>query len=292
MKDSLDILLTEPVYVAHDSLDILDPDVICHHGILGMKWGIRRYQNKDGSLTATGKKRYYRYPNDTGDLGNILTDKGRKAFKTRKGEWKTNSAGQAAKARHEENQEIQRKRNEEIEKKLIPLFKKSAEYRKNLDILNEEKRVKGYRNKDPKIMKRMDEAADLGLRALELKTSLDNKHPIDKQFINATANNPLEKTTVIESMGFADGRSTDDKIKSAKDWFNWEDQTIGYTQIADLIKQGHSKEKVKDMRDALRVNPVESHEADDIAFEMDYVDDDFIDACYLIKDAQKNKRIY
>jgi hypothetical protein len=29
-----------------------------HHGILGMKWGIRRYQNKDGSLTAEGKKRY------------------------------------------------------------------------------------------------------------------------------------------------------------------------------------------------------------------------------------------
>lgn len=29
-----------------------------HHGILGMKWGVRRYQNADGSLTAAGKKRY------------------------------------------------------------------------------------------------------------------------------------------------------------------------------------------------------------------------------------------
>lgn len=28
-----------------------------HHGIRGMRWGIRRYQNKDGSLTAAGKKR-------------------------------------------------------------------------------------------------------------------------------------------------------------------------------------------------------------------------------------------
>lgn len=27
-----------------------------HHGILGMKWGIRRYQNKDGSLTEEGRK--------------------------------------------------------------------------------------------------------------------------------------------------------------------------------------------------------------------------------------------
>lgn len=29
-----------------------------HHGIKGMKWGIRRYQNKDGTLTAAGKRKY------------------------------------------------------------------------------------------------------------------------------------------------------------------------------------------------------------------------------------------
>lgn len=33
-------------------------DFLCHHGILGQKWGIRRFQNKDGTLTAAGKKRY------------------------------------------------------------------------------------------------------------------------------------------------------------------------------------------------------------------------------------------
>ena len=29
-----------------------------HHGIQGQKWGVRRYQNKDGSLTSAGRKRY------------------------------------------------------------------------------------------------------------------------------------------------------------------------------------------------------------------------------------------
>ena len=33
-------------------------DYICHWGIKGMKWGVRRFQNKDGSLTPAGKKRY------------------------------------------------------------------------------------------------------------------------------------------------------------------------------------------------------------------------------------------
>lgn len=32
-----------------------------HYGILGQKWGIRRYQNRDGSLTEAGKQRYAVY---------------------------------------------------------------------------------------------------------------------------------------------------------------------------------------------------------------------------------------
>ena len=42
-------------YIAQDRFGNYD---LAHHGIKGMKWGVRRFQNADGSLTPAGKKRY------------------------------------------------------------------------------------------------------------------------------------------------------------------------------------------------------------------------------------------
>lgn len=36
-------------------------DYLMHHGVKGMKWGVRRYQNKDGSLTSAGETRLAKY---------------------------------------------------------------------------------------------------------------------------------------------------------------------------------------------------------------------------------------
>lgn len=37
---------------------IKNTNYLAHHGVKGQKWGVRRYQNLDGSLTAAGKERY------------------------------------------------------------------------------------------------------------------------------------------------------------------------------------------------------------------------------------------
>ena len=51
----------------------MSPNELQHHGILGQKWGVRRYQNEDGSYTAEGKARRSR-----NDANTEYTEKQRK----------------------------------------------------------------------------------------------------------------------------------------------------------------------------------------------------------------------
>lgn len=40
-----------------ENISVVHDDTLEHHGIKGQKWGVRRYQNEDGTRTAAGKKR-------------------------------------------------------------------------------------------------------------------------------------------------------------------------------------------------------------------------------------------
>ena len=74
-----------------------------HYGVKGMKWGVRRYQNADGSLTPAGKKRYDSMSND--QLQKTLYKQVKKA-RTEQSNWSnqwnvSNTIGEHSKAAQE-----------------------------------------------------------------------------------------------------------------------------------------------------------------------------------------------
>lgn len=98
-------------------MQINNSNELAHWGIKGMRWGVRRFQNKDGSLTKAGRKRYETDSSDEGEKNTTTPDGG-----------SSTSSATAAKSKPKK---VKAMTDEEIKERLARL-KLEKEYRDTL----------------------------------------------------------------------------------------------------------------------------------------------------------------
>lgn len=176
-----------------------------HHGVTGMKWGVRRYQNKDGSLTNAGKRRY-----------------GTKANFER-----VQAAKKAAAKANSKQAKARKKANERTAAEI-------AKYRKKAGIKDPaaEKAIQAKPHK--KTMAEMtDEELTAAINRKRLEQQYAQLHPQKvskgKQFMESLANDILIPTAKTVGKDFA--------IKKAKDYLGLNDKEDSLSALKKEVER-------------------------------------------------------
>ena len=256
-------------YILTSTGSFVSEDELYHWGIKGMKWGVRRYQNKDGSLTNNGKKRLeYKSTSIRAAIAKRSNDKVDKSFKY----WKENAkkrdnaielGKKANAARHayeadpknKEAKSAYRQANKEYKKALAS----NTTYRKGIirqevgadasrKYLSEAKRVQkqlkiDLSNKDllkkyNNLMSKHDIERDRARRAIEVASNRSKKKASIKRAMTLTAKG-VATTAAVAAGAYAVNRYLTNRnvvINGKKVRFNA--QAVG--NIADIAKKARN----------------------------------------------------
>ena len=148
-----------------------------HTGIKGMKWGVRRYQNKNGSLTPAGKKRYY----DTPEL-----NKQKSEMKTAKSTYKTSKkAYEKASDRYgyvptSKNRDAMRDAGSKLEMDKLAYRRAKLKYTTNKEVAKIEDKNIEFGKKSKHRLKLEEQYKKLGMTDEQAQAAANNRIRTEK----------------------------------------------------------------------------------------------------------------